>query len=101
MQVDWRGGQRRIHIQARIQSLHVDRGPGFHHTVNGLIHSLQENRLGSQALQKVFRDGNACGFGKIYLDLNALLRPRVEFVEFNSGCEVSYPVFERREVGDD
>ena len=40
-------------------------------------------------------------YDKTYLSLNVILSSRVEFVECDGGWEISYPVFERREVGDD
>ena len=60
----------------------------------------KSTRLSGSA-QSGQRRKRARGVGNVYLDLNALLCPRVEFVEFNSGGEISYLMFERREVGDD
>jgi len=42
-----------------------------------------------------------CKSGEIYLDLNVLLGLHSEVVELNIGREISYPMFEYREVGDD
>ena len=42
-----------------------------------------------------------CGCAKIYLNMNAFLRPRAESAEINGGREIPYPVLECREVGDD
>jgi len=101
MKMGWCGGQRRVDIQTGVRSLNVNRGPRFHRAVYVLIRSLQEDGLGSQTLERAVRNWNTDVHGKIYLDQNALPGPCFEFMEFDSGCKVSYPVLECREIGDD
>ena len=42
-----------------------------------------------------------CKSGEVYLDLDVLAGLYSKVVELNVGREISYPMFECREVGDD